>query len=182
MKPKYYRLLFKNRLKYNFIRELVEDIDDEACIIKKFTEFDNYTIAQMKLYLKKRKQPHALKKDVIRSALKTYYGWIYADTLYYNNYSNLKDTVSTIIHEYVHWRRKEECLYKYRSHYDIFIEEFFAELVSKYYINALVKNGKTVSANRIIKAVIRNYALNIDKNKAIKLAIHKLNEITHYFD
>ena len=73
-------------------------------------------------------------------------------------------------------------MYKYRSHYDIFIEEFFAELVSKYYINALVKNGKTVSANRIIKAVIRNYALNIDKKKAIKLAIHKLNEITHYFD
>ena len=41
MKPKYYRVLFKNRLKYTFIRDLIDDIDEKSCIIKKFTEFDN---------------------------------------------------------------------------------------------------------------------------------------------
>jgi uncharacterized protein YjaZ len=168
----------------NFIETLLDNFNKDKFIIKKFTEFDNKTIANVRLYLKKNKLPHKTKQQVIKSALNEYYGWIYHNTLYYRDNLELNDIISTVLHEYVHWLRKQEKTFKYKTSNDIFIEEFFAELVSEYYINNINKKNYIITPEIIsstIKIIISKYNLDICKNKAHELVYNNIDSIAHYF-
>jgi hypothetical protein len=118
-----------------FISELHEDTNSGYIHVKPFYQFDNRVVAHMRPYLKKRRMKRSTKADIVRSAGILYQGWIYGNTLYYKNGMKACDIVETILHEYVHWRRKCEGLYKYCTANDKFIEECFANIVSQYWID-----------------------------------------------
>ena len=177
-----YSILLKHRHRYNFINDFIININTNQCVIKKFTEFDNRTIAQVRLYLKKLRLPRNTKKEVIQNAINQYSGWIYDNTLYYNNSLNNSEIISTIIHEYVHWKRKKEQVFKYRTANDIFLEEFFAEYVSKVYMNIFNKKSVYISIPKLIKTVLYTYRLPIDPSIANKIVVTNILSIIHYFD
>ena len=171
-------------MKYKFLNNFIINFNKGNFTIKKFTEFDNKTIANVRLYLKKHKLPHKTNQQVIKSALNEYYGWIYHNTLYYRDNLELTDIISTILHEYVHWIRRKDGTYKYKTDNDIFIEEFFAELISEYYVNTIFTKNYIITLDIIsntIELIISKYNLNIKKEKACELVNNNLHTVLKYF-
>ena len=169
---------------YLFIQNFIYNLKNGTFNVKTFSQFDNRTIANVKLYLKKERLPRSTKEKVIQSALKQYYGWIYDNTLYYNDTLDIDDTISTLLHEYVHWIRRVDGTYKYNSDNNIFIEEFFAELISEFYINVLNNKEAVITSciiNNTANHIISKYKLNIKKEKAIQLIYDNLPTVYKYF-
>lgn len=114
---------------------------------------------------------YASKQDVIQSASKLYQGWIHGDTLYFKEGLGQYNTEATVLHEYVHWYRRKEGLYKYRTKKDQFVEEYIAENVSNFFMHM---------GHIDYKDILQIYRLDIDVKKAKMIAQSCDNHILSY--
>jgi hypothetical protein len=138
-------------MKYRYILdECFKRIGDKSIQIRPFSQFDKRVLANIKKYCPIESEIH-----------KKYDGWIYGNTIYYNELSN-GCIMDTIIHEYIHWKRKKSKQFRYRTPMDIFIEEGLAT-----YIAGCICGSK-VSFKTTCKQVVSLYGLEIDFNLASK--------------
>lgn len=162
------------------IKSFVNHIDNGLVCIKKFTEFDNRTINNVRHYLQKNKIiKNSSNKIIINKALTLYDGWIYGNTIYYNDKLSNKILLATLIHEYIHYIRKKEGKFIYNSPKNIFIEECIAELSSVYFIKTIEDKNFVIDPNNIndiISNIITNYNLNLTLEYALQLLDYILNE------
>jgi len=182
---------------YNYIKKfkntkpiinfIINDIDNGKLIIRNFDEIDNRTYVQMREYMLLRNiiNENASRIRVINKAKITYSGWCYNNIIYNNNdLSKGLDMLNTIIHEYIHYNRKYEKIFKYGTPNQIFIEEFFAYLVANYTVDSIksTKNIKLDYAyiNTVIIKVLESYNLQI-KNPWLLIMNH-INEIRKFLE
>ena len=163
---KVYKILKRYSIKNKLIKSFVKNIDNGLIQIKKFSEFDNRTIWNVKKYLKKRKIKCTTSKNVIEKALILYDGWIYGNTIYYNDILDNNKLLETLIHEYVHFIRKKEKKFIYRSDENIFTEECIAELSSIYFMNKLT-DCNYIFTNKFLEIFINEIILNYNLDVSI---------------
>ena len=166
-----------NKLIYSF----VINIDTGLLFIKKFTEFDNKTIYNVKHYLQKNNKikKYTSNKNIIKKAIMLYDGWIYGNTIYYKDTLSNKNLLSTLVHEYIHYIRKKEGKFIYNTSKNIFIEECIAELSSIFFINTIENKDFIFDNNfleKFINDIICDYNLHLSLESARKLLDYILNE------
>jgi len=131
------------------------------------------------IYKKKNKiKKYTSHKNIIKKAIILYDGWIYGNTIYYNDKLSKQRILSTIIHEYIHYMRKKERKFIYNSSKNIFIEECIAELSSVYFINTVENKHFRFDDNfleNFINTIISSYNLNITVELARQLLDYILN-------
>jgi hypothetical protein len=164
------------------INNILKDSANGKLKICNFDEIDNRTLAQMHQYMLSHKviKSEVSYKVVINKAKKIWYGWCYNNTIYNNDeISKGYEMLNTVIHEYIHYYRKRTDVFKYGTHNQIFIEEFFAYLVANYNVDC-IKSRKTIKLTndyieKLYTSVIKKYELHIKNPELlIKNHIHEI--------
>jgi hypothetical protein len=136
MNPRNLLKLYSDRVP--LIQNILEHLDNNDIYIRPFSEFDNHALANVRLYMKKHNIKVPLSRDsLIRKAQRLYYGWIYGNTLYYRDGTSNMELLDTIIHEYVHWNRKQRKVFRYDTEKYIHREEYLANGVAKRVLKSL---------------------------------------------
>ena len=175
------------------INNILKDVTDGKLIIRNFDEIDNRTLAQMRMYMVSHKiinaninanvHTNVSTKTIINKAKKIWSGWCYNNIIYNNSeISKGYEMLNTVIHEYIHYYRKRTDIFKYGTHNQVFIEEFFAYLVANYNVDC-IKSGKKIKLTseyieKLYTHVIKKYQLNI-KNPEL-LIKHHIHEISKF--
>lgn len=96
--------------------------------IRSFDELDGNVLADMRRYMKK---PHLSRAETIRIVKRKFSGWVRGNNIYFKVVPSKREMMDTIIHEYVHWVRKQSKVYRYRTDRQKLLEEslatYFAE-------------------------------------------------------
>ena len=180
-----YNYINKFKDKRPIINKILKEVDSGKLIIRNFDEFDNRTIAHIRKYMIKYNMINVdtSTKLIINKAKSQWYGWSHSNFMYINNQisKSIDEMLNTIIHEYIHYYRKRNDIFKYGTHNQVFIEEFFAYLVANYNVDSLKCNIKIKLTNeyieKIYKHVIKKYELNIkNPNLLIKNHIHEISK------
>ena len=120
-------------------------------MIKTFDQLDGHVLANMKLYLRKMGIHPKTRAETIRWAKRKFSGWMWGDNIYVKIVPSRKETLNTLIHEYVHWKRKKLGLYKYKTPTQKLREETIATWVAD------SATGKRCSLRGTARAVARKY-------------------------
>jgi hypothetical protein len=166
------------------INNILKDVTNGKLIIRNFNMIDNRTLAQMRQYMVNHKviNAHAniSNQTIINKAKKIWSGWCYNNIIYNNSeISKGYEMLNTVIHEYIHYYRKRADIFKYGTHNQVFIEEFFAYLVANYNVDCIKSNKKIPLTYEYIEQlstkIIKKYELKI-KNPEL-LIKHHIHEI-----
>jgi len=177
-----YNYIKKFKDKRPIINKILTEIENGKLIIRNFDEIDNRTLAQMRQYMISHKIIYTNVSDqtIINKAKKIWSGWCYNNIIYNNSeISKGYEMLNTVIHEYIHYYRKRVDIFKYCTHNQVFIEEFFAYLVANYNVDCIKSNKKIPLTYEYIEQlstkIIKKYELKI-KNPEL-LIKHHINEI-----
>ena len=122
-------------------------------MIKTFDELDGRVLANIKLYLRKMGIHPKTRAETIRWAKRKFSGWMWGDNIYVKVVPSRKETLNTLVHEYVHWKRKKLGVYKYRTPLQKLREETLATWTADH------ATGKRPSLHKTAREVARKYKI-----------------------
>jgi hypothetical protein len=92
------------------------------------------------------------REETIRHAKREFSGWTYGDTIYYKVVRSKREMMDTIIHEYVHWKRKKLGVYRYKTPMQKLREETIATYLAEKF------TGKNPSLPDVLKRTWIKYS------------------------
>lgn len=119
--------------------------------VKTFDQLDGRVLANIRQYLRKMGINPKTREETVRWAKKKFYGWTYGNTIYFKVVRSKREMLDTIIHEWVHWKRKNLGVYKYKTPRQKFTEETLATYVAEKY------TGKKPVLANVAKRTLKKY-------------------------
>ncbi len=119
--------------------------------IKTFDQLDGRVLANIRQYLRKMGIHPKTREETVRWAKRKFSGWVYGNTIYYKVVSSKREMLDTIVHEYVHWKRKKLGVYKYKTPRQKFVEE----VTATYWAEKLT--GRRPNINNVAKRTLKKY-------------------------
>ena len=121
--------------------------------IKTFDELDGHALHNIKQYLAKDGIYPRSRASTLAWAKRRYSGWVWGDTIYFKIVPSRRDTLDTLIHEYVHWARKRAGVYRYSTRRQKLFEESLATWAAER------ATGRKSRFTAVVRRVARKYKL-----------------------
>ena len=119
--------------------------------IRTFDQLDNRVLVNIRQYLKKIGITPRTREDTVKWAKRKFSGWTYGDTIYFKIVPSRREMVDTLIHEYIHWKRKSIGTYRYKTPRQQLLEE----TISTYLAEKLT--GKRPKLISVVKRTLKKY-------------------------